>query len=306
MVQRIVFVILLAASALPWISAPMALAGGMACGLLGGNPWPRRTTGLSKRLLQISVVGLGFGLGIAEVWQAGRSGILYTMVGIAVTMLLGWLLGRWFKVRPGTAQLISFGTAICGGSAIAAMAPVVEAEDDEIAVALATVFTLNAVGLFAFPQIGHLLDLDQRQFGLWAALAIHDTSSVVGAGAVYGAVALGVATTVKLARAAWIAPIALLVGWARGSRRKTAVPWFILGFIAAACLRTLLPQGADVWDVLQAVARRALVVTLFLIGAGLSRRVMRDIGIRALAHGLVLWLVVGSLTLTAIAAGWVR
>lgn len=304
MPRRVVFIAIALLCLLPWTSAALALAAGMACGLLGLNPWPGRTRRLSKALLQISVVGLGFGLSIGQVWDAGRSGVVYTVIGIGVTLLLGWLLGRLLQVRPRTAQLIAFGTAICGGSAIAAMAPVIEADDDEIAVSLATVFTLNAVALFVFPHLGALVGLDQRQFGLWAALAIHDTSSVVGAGAAYGAVALGVATTVKLARAAWIAPLALTTGWLRGSRRRVAVPWFILGFLGAALLRTLAPQADGVWDVAHLLARRALVLTLFLIGAGLSRTVLRDVGARALVHGVVLWLVVGGLTLGAIVSGW--
>ena len=288
MIRSVLFIVLLAVSALPWVSSPVALAGGIAFGLLLGNPWPRRTVRLSKVLLQLSVVGLGFGLGFNQVWQAGRSGIVYTVVGIAGALFLGWVLGRWMRIRPGTSILITFGTAICGGSAIAAMAPVVAADDDEIAVALATVFTLNAVALFVFPDIGRWLGLDQRQFGLWAALAIHDTSSVVGAGAVYGAGALAVATTVKLARAAWIVPITLATGWFRGTRATTAFPWFILGFLAAACLRSLLPAGGDVWEWLYSFARRLLVVTLFLIGAGMSRNVLREVGAGALMYGVTL------------------
>jgi uncharacterized integral membrane protein (TIGR00698 family) len=305
MTHRVLFILLLASSALPWISAQLALIGGVAFGLLVGNPWPKRSARAGKLLLQLSVVGLGFGLGIAQVWQAGRSGLVYTVVGIAIALLAGWLLGRWLKVRPGTASLITFGTAICGGSAIAAMAPVIEADDDEIAVALATVFTLNAVALFVFPDIGRWLGLDQRQFGLWAALAIHDTSSVVGAGAVYGTGALAVATTLKLARAAWIAPLTLAVGWARGSRGKATIPWFIVAFLGASCLRSLVPAGDEVWNTLYTVARRALVVTLFLIGSGLSRSVLREVGARSLAHGVLLWLFVAGLTLVAIRGGWV-
>lgn len=306
MIRKILFLVVLAACASPWVNSPVALATGIAFGLLLGNPWPRRTARLSKSLLQISVVGLGFGLGIDQVWQAGRSGIVYTMVGIAVALLLGWALGRLLRVSPGTSQLITFGTAICGGSAIAALAPVINADDDEIAVALATVFTLNAVALFAFPDIGRWLGLDQRQFGLWAALAIHDTSSVVGAGAVYGAGALAVATTVKLARAAWIAPITLVTGWLRGARGRAAVPWFIVAFLGAACLRTLAPSGDEFWDTCFKLARRTLVMTLFLIGAGMSRSVLRTVGARALAQGVVLWLLVGGLTLAAIRGGWIH
>ncbi len=305
MIRSVLFLLIALACLLPAVGAGPALAVGIAFALIAGNPWPKRTTRVSKLLLQVSVVGLGFGLGIGQVWQAGRSGILYTMVGITATLLMGWGLGRLMRIRPGTAQLISFGTAICGGSAIAALAPVLEAEDEEIAVSLATVFTLNAVALFLFPLIGHALDLSQSQFGLWAALAIHDTSSVVGAGAAYGAAALTIATTVKLARAAWIAPVTLAFSWARRSKRKVAVPWFIFGFLAAASLRTLLPAADTAWDGLYTLARRVLVLTLFLIGAGLSRAVLRNVGIRALAMATSLWILVGGLTLLLIRNDWI-
>ena len=306
MLKPTLFILLALSSLLPWITPTQALSTGITFSLLLTNPFPTHSTLLSKKLLQLSVIGLGFGLTITQVYTAGRSGLLYTLIGITLTLLLGHLLGRFLKIRPGTAHLISFGTAICGGSAIAAMAPVIEADDDEIAVSLATVFTLNAVALLLFPHIGHFFALDQRQFGLWAALAIHDTSSVVGAGAVYGAGALAIATTVKLARAAWIAPVTLITGYLRRSKRGVTIPWFILGFLAAAALRTWLPQADAVWDGLYAAARRVLVLTLFLIGAGLSRQVLREVGVRSLLHGVILWLTVGSLTLVAILSGWIR
>jgi len=306
MYKSALFILLAAATLTPWITPTQALTAGITFSLLLTNPHPTQSTLLSKKLLQLSVIGLGFGLTITQVWHAGRSGLLYTIIGITLTLLLGYLLGRLLKIRSGTAHLISFGTAICGGSAIAAMAPVIEADDDEIAVSLATVFTLNAVALLLFPHIGHFFDLDHRQFGLWAALAIHDTSSVVGAGAVYGASALAIATTVKLARAAWIAPVTLITGYLRRSRHGVTIPWFILGFLVAAALRTWIPQADALWDGLYAAARRLLVLTLFLIGAGLSRKVLREVGMRSLLHGVTLWLVVGGLTLLAILAGWIR
>jgi uncharacterized integral membrane protein (TIGR00698 family) len=208
-------------------------------------------------------------------------------------------------VAPRTAALISFGTAICGGSAIAALAPVIEADEDEFAVSLATVFSLNAVALFLFPWLGARIGLDEHAFGLWAALAIHDTSSVVGAGAVYGTTALAVATTVKLARAAWIAPAVLLVGWRRGRRGGAVLPWFIAGFVAAAALRTLLPALEPLWDALAGAARRLLVLVLFLVGAGMGRDALRAVGARPLAHGVLLWLIVGSATLLGVWRGWI-
>ena len=294
------------ACCLPWATPPLALAAGLALGLGPGNPWPGRTRAVGKLLLQVAVVGLGFGLGLGEVWRTGRDGLVYTVIGIAGTLALGAWLGRRLGVARRTSALISFGTAICGGSAIAALAPVIEADEDEIAVSLATVFTLNAVALFLFPWLGGLLGLGERAFGLWAALAIHDTSSVVGASAVYGTTALAVATTVKLVRAAWIAPAVLVAGWRRGGRRGFVLPWFILGFVLAAALRTLLPGQDAVWDGAAAVARRILVLTLFLVGAGMGRDTLRAVGVRPLAHGVLLWLTVGSGTLLAVCLGWIR
>ena len=215
---------------------------------------------------------------------------------------MGTLIGRLLKVEGRTSLLVSFGTAICGGSAIAAMAPVLKARDAEIAVSLATVFTLNAVALLLFPFIGHQLHLSQMLFGTWAGMAIHDTSSVVGAASVYGAEALAVGTTVKLSRALWITPFVLMMAWRNNATGKNAFPWFILAFVAAAAINTLLPQAAPAWHVITRIARQALVVTLFLIGAGLSRELLRKVGVRPLLQGVVLWLIVGSLTLACLEA----
>ncbi len=301
--SRVAFLVLLGASCVPGVSPAAALAGGLALGLLVGNPWRGLSSRASKRLLQVSVAGLGFGLGLGQVLEAGRAGLVYTVVGISGTVATGLLLGRLLRVRSSTAALISFGTAICGGSAIAAVAPLIEAEGEDMAVALATVFSLNAVALLLFPPLGHALGLTQRQFGLWAALAIHDTSSVVGAGAAYGRAALALATTVKLARAAWIVPVTLGLAWARRSRGRAAFPWFILAFLAAAALRTALPHLGHLWGHLFAAARQSLVVTLFLIGAAIDRGTLRAIGARPLAHGVLLWLAVATATLLAIARG---
>ena len=304
--RAILLLTVAAACCLPQVTPPLALAAGLALGLGPGNPWPRRTRALGKVLLQVAVVGLGFGLGLGQVWLTGRDGLLYTVVGIGGTLALGAWLGRRLGVAGRTSALISFGTAICGGSAIAALAPVIEADEDEIAVSLATVFTLNAVALFLFPWLGRLLGLGERAFGLWAALAIHDTSSVVGASAVYGTTALAVATTVKLVRAAWIAPAVLMAGWRRGGRRGFVLPWFILGFVLAAALRTALPALEGLWDGAAGVARRVLVLTLFLVGAGMGRDTLRAVGARPLAQGVLLWVVVGSATLAGVSLGWIR
>jgi len=300
------FSLLLAATLLPFVSTGAGLAMGIAFSFLVGNPWPEKTTRVSKDLLKISVVGLGFGMQLAEVWRVGRSSLVYTFVGIVGTLVAGTLLGRALKMRSATATLVSFGTAICGGSAIAAMAPVVQAENEDVAVSLATVFTLNSVALFLFPVIGHLLHLGQEAFGIWAGIAIHDTSSVVGAASAYGLAALATGTTVKLSRAVWIAPCVLAYGWIRKSEGKTAVPWFIVGFIAAAAVRSVLPQFQAVWQGVAGVARQALVVTLFLIGAGLGPDVLKKVGFRPMIQGVLLWMLVGALSLAAVTQGVIR
>lgn len=290
----------LAVSAVPGTTTTLALVMGAAVGLVLGNPWPQRSSLVSRNLLQISVVGLGFGMSIREVVQTGHSSLVFSVVGISFTLLAGYLLGRLLKVGPNTSALISAGTAICGGSAIAALAPALKAKDEETAVALATVFTLNSVALLLFPVIGHLLQLNQATFGTWAGLAIHDTSSVVGAAAAFGSQALATGTTVKLTRAIWITPVVLAVAALNGADRKLKVPLFIIGFVLAAALRSLVPQYGELWTGLAATARQCLVVTLFLVGAGLSREVLGKVGLRPLVQGIVLWGVVSAATLTAL------
>lgn len=300
------FWILLLCCCLPVVSAPMALLAGITFGIMIGNPWGASTSTWSRRLLQSSVVGLGFGLNLQEILQTGKDAFLYTAISIGFTMVAGYLLGRFFKMPGQIATLISFGTAICGGSAIAAMAPVIRAESDETGVALATVFTLNSIALLLFPPLGHLLGMGQRQFGLWSALAIHDTSSVVGATAAYGGLALAIGTTVKLTRALWIMPAALLAAWFTKSEGRVKLPLFIIGFIAAAALKTVLPQFEQAWHVLNGIARQSLVVTLFLIGSGLTRTVLARSGIRPLAQGVALWLLVSVTSGIAIMCGWIN
>ncbi|WP_305731846.1 YeiH family protein [Trichlorobacter ammonificans] len=302
-VRKILFMLLLVACFLPQVGTATALIGGILFSLVLGNPWPRLTAAWSKKLLQVSVVGLGFGLSLATVVQVGAHSAVYTIVGIAATLAAGWALGRVVGTTPAQSLLISFGTAICGGSAIAAMAPVLRAEDDEVAVSLATVFTLNAVALLLFPLLGHLLGLSQQQFGLWAGLAIHDTSSVVGAAAVFGTTALAVGTTVKLTRALWIMPCVLMVSMVKRSEQRAPFPLFIVGFMAAAAAHTLLPPLEPVWSSLALAARQSLVATLFLIGAGLSREVLGRVGVRPLLQGLLLWMAVSGLTAVAILFG---
>ena len=306
--------ILVAAAALclwPAMSGAAALALGVVLGLLGANGWTRVTAPLATRLLQASVVGLGAGMNLGIIWAVGLSGIGYTVAGITLTFALGLWLGKRAGLPRDLTILLTSGTAICGGSAIAAVAGVLRPRQEDTTVALATVFLLNAVALVIFPPIGHLLHLGQHPFGLWAALAIHDTSSVVGAAASYGEEALKVATTVKLARALWIAPLALVIGWAvAGPGKKPAgriaVPWFIFGFIGVAALVSFVPQLQEAGGVVFSVARRALVVTLFLIGANISRGALRLVGWRPLGVGIALWMGVSVATLGASLAGWIR
>jgi uncharacterized integral membrane protein (TIGR00698 family) len=287
----------------PWCSPPIALALGLALALTIGNPYAGRTSKPTKLLLQASVVGLGFGMNLRSVLAAGRTGVLFTIATIAGTLFLGWLLGRALGISRGTAHLISSGTAICGGSAIAAVGPVIGAKDEEMSVSLGTVFILNSIALFLFPALGRALHLTQTQFGVWSAIAIHDTSSVVGAASAYGAEALQIATTVKLARALWIVPLTLGTAWAfRNRTARIAMPWFILWFLVASVLRSVVPAPPFLWDTLVHVARVGLTVTLFLIGVALSRKSLAAVGLRPLALGILLWIVISAAGLWAVTA----
>lgn len=300
---KIVYGVLLLCCCWHGTSAPVALAAGIAFGIMIGNPWGAATSVWSRWLLQASVIGLGFGVNLLAILKTGRDAFLYTIISISLTMAAGYLLGRLFKIPQRLSVLISFGTAICGGSAIAAMAPVIKAKSEETGVALATVFTLNSVALMIFPAAGHWLGMDQRQFGLWAALAIHDTSSVVGAAAAYGGLALAVGTTVKLTRALWIMPSAIIASRFTRSSGKIAVPLFIVGYLAAAAVRTALPRLEPLWSSVNMVAKQSLVVTLFLIGSSLTRDMLIRTGVKPLALGVVLWLIVSVSTSMAIVFG---
>ena len=300
--RKIAFIVLFLVTALPIISSPVALLTGFCFSMLFGNPFPEQTSRAGKSLLKLSVIGLGFGINIKIVIEVGAGSLLITLISISATILLGEMLGRWLKISSNTRTLIAFGTAICGGSAIAAIAPVIKARDEEIAVSLATVFTLNALALILFPPLGHWLNLSQEQFGLWAALAIHDTSSVVGAAAVFGSVALTVGTTVKLTRALWIAPCTVITGLILKSSQRPSIPLFIVGFIFAACINSWLPALETLWGSLYGAAKQALVMTLFLIGSGLNRGVLRQVGIQPLILGVMLWFAVSMTSLVFISA----
>ena len=283
-----------------WCTPPVMLFLGLAYALICGQGYPSLNKKLSKVLLQYSVVGLGFGMNLYESLASGREGMLFTIVSVIGTLAIGMLIGRkLLKVDKETSYLISSGTAICGGSAIAAVGSVIKAKPANMSVALAVVFVLNAIALFIFPSIGHWLGLSQQEFGTWAAIAIHDTSSVVGAGAAYGEEALKVATTIKLTRALWIIPLALATSFIFKSHdRKITIPWFILYFIIAILLNTfVLDSVPAVGTVISGIARRCLTITMFFIGASLSTDVLRSVGIKPLIQGVLLWIVisVGSL-----------
>jgi uncharacterized integral membrane protein (TIGR00698 family) len=296
--------LILAASGL--FSPPIALLGGLVYGFTLTHPFQIESKRLAKFLLQASVVALGCGMNLHEVVHAGRSGFLYTAVSITVAMLLGLGLGCLIQVGKKPAFLISAGTAICGGSAIAAVGPIAEANEEEMAVALGSVFILNSVALFLFPLIGYLLHLNQAQFGLWSALAIHDTSSVVGATAKYGTTALAVGTTIKLARALWIVPLSLVTAVTLKSKTRIQWPWFILMFCLAALLNTSLPALNREFMALNQLGKSGLTVTLFLIGTGLNRKTLERVGFRPLLQGLALWIIVGTSTLALILLNWIH
>jgi uncharacterized integral membrane protein (TIGR00698 family) len=289
---RILFLAGLLFSLSPWASPPLALALGLALGLTFTNPFSGATRRITTMLLQASVVGLGFGMNLHQVLKAGRSGFVYTALGIAFALGVGTLLARALKVKPTAGFLIATGTAICGGSAIAAVGPVAGANEEEMSVALGTVFILNSVALLTFPSIGAALRLSQTQFGLWAALAIHDTSSVVGAAAKYGALALAVGTTVKLARALWIVPMCVATAAVKRSRARIHWPWFIALFVLAAVANSILPAGAVMFHGLYRLGIVGLTATLFLIGSTVSRATLKIVGPRPLLQGVLLWIVV--------------
>src|SRR5271170_5286673 len=305
MFPRIIFILCLLISASGFVSPPVALALGLVFGLTLPHPYGGEAKKFSKFLLQASVVGLGFGMNLHQVVQAGRSGFVYTMLGISFALLAGMALGQLLGVQRVPAFLISTGTAICGGSAIAAVGPITQASDEEMAVSLGTVFVLNSVALLIFPAIGAALKLTQSQFGLWAALAIHDTSSVVGAAAKYGAEALAIATTVKLTRALWIVPLSVATAVVRGAKAKIQWPWFIGLFCLAAVCNTYLAGAAHAYGIAVKVAKAGLTTTLFLIGSGISVATIKEVGHRPLLQGILLWLLVSVGSLWLICLGWI-
>ena len=300
-IRKTIFLIAAIASLTPFIEPPLALFLGIVLAQLIGHPYEKynhRATGL---LLKISVVGLGFGMNAIVAAQAGKQGILFTVASISLTFLIGLAAGKLMAVNKKTAILISTGTAICGGSAIAAVAPVIEAKENEISVSLATVFILNSIALLIFPPIGNWFHLSQSQFGMWAAIAIHDTSSVVGTAHKFGAQALQIATTVKLERALWIIPVSFIMALAfKSNKNKIKIPWFILLFVIAMLLNTFLPQLHQFDQVIVYAAKRGLTLTLFLIGAGLTRNALKTVSFRPMVLGVLLWVLISISSLVVI------
>lgn len=278
-----------------WVTPPVALFLGLVFALTCGQAYPSFNKKVSKKLLQYSVVGLGFGMNLQASLESGKEGMLFTIISVVGTLAIGMLIGcKLLKLNRDTSYLISSGTAICGGSAIAAVGPVIKAKDSDMSVALATIFILNAIALFLFPVLGRWLDMSQQDFGTWAAIAIHDTSSVVGAGAAYGEEALQVATTIKLTRALWIIPLALFTSLIfRGDSKKISIPWFILFFVIAMLINTyLLTDMPQIGQAISDLARKALIITMFFIGASLSMDVLKSVGLRPLLQGILLWIII--------------
>ncbi|WP_172919310.1 YeiH family protein [Capnocytophaga canis] len=290
--RKFLFLILAVFSLSPWVSSPIALALGIAFAFTLKTPFPLpKINPVIHRLLKFSIIGLGFGLQLNEALKAGQNGFLITIISIGFVLILGGLLGKILKLDKILSYLIGVGTAICGGSAIAAISPIIKANGKQISVALAVIFTLNSVALFIYPPVGHLLGLSQEQFGLWCAIGIHDTSSVVGAANNYGEEALKIATTVKLARALWIIPLSLLTMWLfKGKSNRIKIPWFIGGFVLAILVNTYLPIPEVITNTITLTAKAGLHLTLFLIGSTLSYETLRNVGVKPLIFSVLLWI----------------
>ncbi|RYE21790.1 MAG: putative sulfate exporter family transporter [Sphingobacteriales bacterium] len=303
-VRKAIFLFCVVLCLTPWVTPPIALFLGLLVAQFMGHPYQQHNKKITTYLLQYSIVGLGFGMNIETALKAGSQGFIFTIVSILGTLLLGTVLGRLFKIDKKTSHLISSGTAICGGSAIAAVAPVIRAEEQQISVSLGIVFILNSIALFVFPYIGQSLGLTGHQFGLWCAIAIHDTSSVVGAASAYKIgtqEAIEVATTVKLARALWIIPLALVsTMFFKEGKQKIKIPYFIGGFILAMIIYTYVPAIHPISGYIVAIAKKGLTVTLFLIGAGLSRKAIKAVGVKPFLQGVILWVVISVTALWAV------
>lgn len=299
--REVIFLLAFVFCLSPLITPPIALLMGLIIAQFIGHPYLHLNHKATHLLLQVSVVGLGFGMNFDSAMKAGKEGILFTIVSIIGTLIIGYFMGKILKIEKKTSYLISAGTAICGGSAIAAISPVIKAEEKQISVALGTIFILNSIALIVFPIIGHQLGLSQNQFGLWCAIAIHDTSSVVGAASKYGTEALEIATTVKLARALWIIPIAFISTFLfKNKNTKLKIPSFIGLFIVAMAANTYFPLVQDYSSYLVAIAKAGLTLTLFLIGCGLSKQILLSVGIKPLLQGITLWIIISAVALWVI------
>lgn len=307
--KKIVFFLILLLCCTPFIDPPLALLIGFILAQTIGHPFIKWNGKATSWLLKISVVGLGFGMNLHHAIAAGKEGLFFTIFSIIITMVAGWLIGKWLKIEHKISYLISSGTAICGGSAIAAVSPIIKADDKQMSVALGTVFILNSIALFIFPLLGHFLDMNQHQFGIWSAIAIHDTSSVVGAASRYDQyfpestleTALQVATTIKLERALWIIPLSIITAaMAKGENKKISIPYFIGFFILTMCISTFLPQYKDVFEHIKTVSKQGLTVTLFLIGAGLSLKNIQSVGFKPMLQGVLLWLLISVISIFTI------
>ncbi len=286
---------------LPQVSAPVALLCGLIFAFIFPNPCPKFNKKTSKYLLQVAVVCLGFNMNLQESLKSGSEGMLFTVVSVVGVMCLGVLLGYWLHINRKTSYLISSGTAICGGSAIAAVGPVLKADENEMAVSLGVIFILNSIALFIFPPLGHMFDMTQEQFGTWAAIAIHDTSSVVGAGEIYGETAMKTATLIKLTRALWIIPLALATMFIfRDKKSKISIPWFIFIFVLAMLVNTYVALPQLFVDIMVWIARRGMVVTLFCIGASLSLASIKQVGVKPLLQAVALWVVISVTSLIVV------
>lgn len=291
--KKITFIGLAIISLTPWVSSPIALALGFILAVFLGNPFEKYLHRYIHLLLQISIVGLGFGLKLNEALQAGKTGLTLTIISISTVMIVGYVLGKVFKLEKQLIYLLSVGTAICGGSAIAAISPIIKPSTKQISLALAIVFTLNSIALFVYPVIGHALHLSQEQFGLWCAIGIHDTSSVVGAASKFGNEALKIATTVKLARALWIIPVSVITMFIfKNKESKIKIPWFIGYFIFAILLNTYIPFFGNFSSTVTAISKSGLNLTLFLIGSTLSLQTLKTIGLKPLAVAIILWITI--------------
>lgn len=301
--RKIFYLLLVLSTLLPMVDAPLALIMGIAFSLFFGNPFPESSAKISKYLLQLSIIGLGFGLNAVEAFKVSKDGFFITFATISLVFGMGFLFNKFFKIDKTTALLISTGTAICGGSAIASVSPIVKAKSGQISIAIGVVFILNAIALLVFPLIGHWFGLSQYQFGLWSAIAVHDTSSVVGAAQAYGTEALKIATTVKLSRALWIIPITLIISFFSNkstNASKVKIPLFIVAFILAIIIASIFPQGKPVYEIVSNFAKQLLVTTLFLIGSAISLMQIKTVGAKSILFATALWILVSVFSLIII------